>query len=289
MNHSTSRIAYLFSAPAVALILLLFVAPLIAVVVISFAHWDVWRNDLHFVGLANYLEVCRDPAFQRALANTALYAAVVVPTTLVLALAIALAIRASQRLATFYRAAHFLPMTAAAAAMALSWQVMLHPTVGIVNAIARGLGFSGANWLRDPDLVLGALCVIGVWQHVGFAMVLLLAGLQTIPKDLYAAAEVDGAGRSFDRLWTVTLPAIRPVMMFVSIVVALRAIEVFDTVRILTAGGPGFASETLLHTLYVQSFEYFRVGYGASVAVILLLIVISLSVIQARLFERDRK
>jgi multiple sugar transport system permease protein len=163
---------------------------------------------------------------------------------------------------------------------------LLHPTVGLVNSTFAAIGLPTANWLRDETTVLPVLALIGIWQNLGFAMVLFLAGLRSIPQDLYDAADIDGADRWLDRLMTVTLPMLGPVAMFLVIVVALRAFEVFDTVQILTQGGPGHASEVLLHTLYRESFEFLRAGYGAAITVVFLVIAVALTLIQARLIDK---
>jgi len=134
--------------------------------------------------------------------------------------------------------------------------------------------------------VLPVLGAISVWKNLGFAMVLFLAGLKSIPQDLYDAADIDGADSTLDRVRTVTLPMLGPVTMFVVIVVALRAFEVFDTVKVLTQGGPNKASEMLLHTLYVESFEFLRTGYGAAVTVVFLAIVVGLTLLQARVMDK---
>jgi multiple sugar transport system permease protein len=189
-------------------------------------------------------------------------------------------------LRAFYRAVHFLPYMATLAAMAIAWEALLHPTIGLVNQTLAGLGLPTANWLRDERTVLPVLALIGIWQGLGFAMVLFLAGLKSIPQDLYDAAEVDGADAAPDRLRTVTLPLLGPVTMFVVIVTALRAFETFDTVKVLTQGGPTKASEVLLHTLYVESFEFLRTGYGAAVTVVFLAIVVGLTLLQAKVMDR---
>jgi multiple sugar transport system permease protein len=134
--------------------------------------------------------------------------------------------------------------------------------------------------------VLPALAAIGIWQGFGFAMVLFVAGLKSIPQSLYDAAAIDGADGIFDRLQTVTMPMLGPVTMFVLILTAKRAFEVFDTVRVLTQGGPNFASDVLLHRLYTESFDFMRTGYGAALTVVYLAIVMLLTLAQARLLDR---
>jgi multiple sugar transport system permease protein len=155
-----------------------------------------------------------------------------------------------------------------------------------VNRLLAEFGFSGANWLRDEQFALPALALIGIWQGFGFAMVLFVAGLKAIPQSLYDAAAIDGADGVVDRLRLVTLPLLGPVTMFVLVLTATRAFEVFDTVRVLTLGGPNFASEVLLHRLYTESFDYLRTGYGAALTVIYLAVVVLLTLAQARILDR---
>ena len=265
---------YGLAVPAFLLIVGLILAPTLGVVVIALTDWQFGARSLSFVGFENFEELFGDATFRAAFWNTLAYVAVTVPGTTILGLAVALLIESGRSLRAFYRAAHFLPVMATLAAMAIAWEALLHPTIGLINQIMGDLGLPRPNWLRDRDLALPTLMVIGIWQNLGLAMVLFLAGLKAIPQDLYDAADVDGADHWLDRLRTVTLPLLGPVMMFVTIIMALRAFEVFDTVRVLTQGGPGNASETLLHTLYVESFEFLRAGYGAAVTLIFLLIVV---------------
>jgi multiple sugar transport system permease protein len=276
----------ILAGPAFVLLLCLFILPTIAVFVIATTDWQFGDSTLSFVGARNFAELFADSGFWTAFANTALYVAIVVPGTVVLGLLIALLIEAGRSLRAFYRAAHFLPFMATLAAMAIAWEALLHPTIGLLNQVLAALGLPVANWLRDEATALPALAVIGIWQNLGFAMVLYLAGLKSIPQELYDAADIDGADGWLDRLRTVTLPMLGPVSMFVVIVVALKALQVFDTVKILTQGGPGHASDVLLYTLYRESFEYLRTGYGAAVTVVFLCIVVTLTLIQARLMDR---
>ncbi|WEX07197.1 sugar ABC transporter permease [Chelativorans sp. AA-79] len=277
---------YALAGPAFLLLLVLFILPVFAVFVIATTDWQFGAHSLNFIGLANFREVFADEGFRISLANTIVYVLIVVPGTVILGLVIALLIESGRALRALYRAIHFLPYMATLAAMAIAWEALLHPTIGLVNQTLSALGLPTANWLRDEDTVLPVLVVIGIWQNLGFAMVLFLAGLKSIPQDLYDAADIDGADLWLDRLRTVTLPMLGPVTMFVVIVVALKAFESFDTVQILTQGGPGHASEVLLYTLYRESFEYLRTGYGASVTVVFLAIVVALTLVQARIMDR---
>ncbi|QPF95368.1 carbohydrate ABC transporter permease [Bradyrhizobium commune] len=278
--------AYALAGPAVLLLFVLFFVPVLAVFVIALTDWHFGARSFAFVGIANFRELFADEGFRAALLNSIFYVAVVVPGTVILGLGIAMLIESGRSLRALYRAIHFLPFMATLAAMAIAWEALLHPTIGLVNQTFSALGLPTANWLRDEVTALPVLAIIGIWQNLGFAMVLFLAGLKSIPRDLYDAAEIDGADLWLDRFRTVTLPMLGPVLMFVVIVVALRAFEVFDTVKVLTQGGPGHASDVLLYTLYRESFEYLRTGYGAAIAVVFLVIVVALTLIQARVMDK---
>ncbi|MER8670838.1 sugar ABC transporter permease [Mesorhizobium sp. M1156] len=285
-RFTETLVAWSLAGPALVLLVTLFFLPVFAIFAIALTDWQFGASTLSFVGFANFKEVFADEGFRASLVNTILYVTIVVPGTIVLGLAIALLIESGKSCRAFYRAIHFLPFMATLTAMAIAWEALLHPTIGLVNQTLSGLGLPTANWLRDENTVLPALAVIGIWQNLGYAMVLFLAGLKSIPQDLYDAADIDGADLWLDRLRTVTLPMLGPVTMFVFIVVALKAFETFDTVQVLTQGGPSHASEMLLYTLYRESFQYLRTGYGASVAVVFLSIVVALTLIQARVMDK---
>ena len=277
---------YGLAAPAFLLIVVILLAPAAGVLVIALSDWQFGATTLNIVGLDNFQALFRDAVFQKSFVNTIAYTAVVVPATVGLGLLVALLIHSAPSLSGFYRTAHFLPVMATLAAMAIAWEALLHPTIGLINQILDALALPTANWLRDEGTVLMTLAVIGVWQNFGLAMVLFIAGLTAIPTELYDAADVDGADGWFERHRLVTLPMLGPVTMFVVIVIALRAFEVFDTVAILTQGGPQNASQVMLYTLYVESFEFLRTGYGAAVTVVFLVIVVSLTLLQARVMDR---
>jgi len=279
-------IAWLAVSPALSLLIALLFAPAVAVIAFSLTDWQLGSSTFHFIGIANFRALFVDPTFWTALVNTLIYVGIVVPGTVLLGLVVALLVEASPGMRGFYRAVHFLPVMSTMSAMAIVWGTMLHPTIGLVNRALGAIGISGVNWLRDEHTALLALAVIGIWQGFGFAMVLFVSGLKAIPQQLYDAAAIDGADGIFDRLRTVTWPMLGPVTMFVVILSASRAFEVFDSVRVLTQGGPNYASEVLLHRLYTESFDFLRTGYGAALTVVYLSIVVLLTLTQAKLLER---
>jgi multiple sugar transport system permease protein len=281
-----ARAAYALVTPAIVLMSVLLFGPVCAVFIFALTDWQFGASTLQLVGFANFITMATDKVFWIALSNTLAYVAIVVSACVAGGLAVALLIESSPRFRNFYRAAHFLPVMATLVAMAISWEILLHPSIGLVNQALALIGIQGRNWLRDESTALWSLCLIGIWQNLGFAMVLFMAGLKSIPRDLYDAADIDGADHPLDRVRTITLPLLGPVMMFVLVVVSVRALQVFETVKVLTRGGPNKASEVLLHHLYVESFEFLRTGYGAAVTVVYLLIVVGLTLLQARILER---
>ena len=176
-------------------------------------------------------------------------------------------------------------MIAAGASM-LAWQMLLHPTIGLVNTVLGSLGLPGPDWLSDRGLVLYVLAAIGIWQTVGYNMVLFLAGLAAIPHYLYEAAEVDGADRPWERFWTVTWPMLGPTTLFVAVITATQAFRVFETVATLTRGGPAFASDTLVYALYREGFVYFKAGYASAITMVFFAFVLILTLVQFRVLER---
>jgi len=279
-------LGWLAVSPALLLLIGLLFGPVAAVVLFSLTDWQLGSSTFTFIGIANFRTLLADPTFWKALSNTLVYAAIVVPGTVLLGLMVALLIEASPGLRGFYRAAHFLPVMSTMSAMAIVWGSMLHPTIGLVNRALGAIGISGVNWLRDERTALLALALIGIWQGLGFAMVLFVSGLKAVPQQLYDAAAVDGADGILDRLRFVTLPMLGPVTMFVVILTAKRSFEVFDSVRVLTQGGPNYASVLLLDRLYTESFDFLRMGYGAALTVVYLAIIVLLTLTQARLLER---
>jgi len=278
--------AYALSAPALVLMVLLIVGPLLAVVVIACTDYQLGDRSLRFVGLANFRALASDAVFWKALGNTALYVLVVVPGSVALGLAAATLIEAATGLKAFYRTILFLPVMATLVAMAVVWEFMLHPTFGLVNLALGAVGLQGRNWLQDSDTALYVLAVIGVWQQFGFNMVLFLAGLSSIPRHLYEAAAIDGAGSAWDRFCLVTWPMLGPVTLFVIVISTIRAFQVFDTVQALTRGGPNKATEVLLYSMYAEAFEFFRTGYAAAIAVVFIVLVTMLTLVKAHVLER---
>ena len=275
-----------FALPATVLLLTTSLAPLAVLVALSFTDYRLDDVGLRFIGLDNFAKAMADPVFRRALWNTFAYVAIVLPGAVGLGLLVAILVHGRKRTRSFYEVIYFLPVTSTLIAMATVWTFVLHPKLGPVNALLDALGIERQPFLSDPKLVLPTLAFIGVWHLVGFNMVLFLAGLTAIPKDLYEAAEVDGCANPIDRFLTITWPLLGPTTMFVIITTSITAFKVFDTVAVMTHGGPIGASEVLLYSIYLEGFQYFHTAYAAALTVVFLVFILVFSVIQAVVLER---
>ena len=275
-------------SPAVGCLLLFFVIPMIATIVVSFTDWQLGgQGDVHFIGLQNYIDLWASSDFRKSVSNTFFMTAIVVPTSFLLSLALALAVRASGKLAQTWQTIYFLPVTASLVAMAVVWQWILHPEVGFVAVILTHFGVTqNVNLLNDPDYVLWTLSFITVWQRAGYFMVLFLTGLVQIPKELYDAAKVDGANNPMALFAHITWPLLGPTSFFIIILTIIKTFQVFDIVKVLTRGGPEKASEILLYTMYQEGFSFFRMGTAAAVAAMYLAVMLFLTWLQTRFIGR---
>lgn len=276
--------------PAALAVALFIFLPVLAVAGLSFTDYQFGARDADWVGLQNYADLFGSRLGRMALLNTLTYVAIVIPASVGLGLLVALALHGladrMPRLSAVLRAIYFLPVAATLVAMAVAWQMLLHPSLGLVNTWLSSLGASPRNWLSDRDLVLYTLAAIGVWQSVGYNMVLFLAGLAAIPPVMRDAAAVDGARGGWSRFWLVTWPLLGPTTLFVLIVTAANAFRVFETVAVLTSGGPAFASDTIVYALYREGFVYFKAGYASAITMVFFAALLVLTALQIALIER---
>lgn len=282
--------AYALAAPAFLLMWAMLLGPAVAVVLLSLTDWTFGAPEIAWSGADNFAALWGDRVFWTSLRNTLVYVGVSVPATVGLGLLAALLIEGVSprrpRLRAFYRAAYFLPVASTLLAMALVWEFMLHPTVGFVNQVLGALGVPTRDWLQDPRTALLALVAIGVWQNLGLAMVLFLAGLKAVPPELYEALALDGADGGWERFRRVTWPMLGPALVFVVAITAIRSFQVFDTVAVLTEGGPAKATEVLLYTMVQEGFTFLRSAYGAAITVVFLVFTLAITLAQTVLLDR---
>ncbi len=285
-RRGASLVAWLFVAPFVLGLALFLVIPAVGVVALSLTDWRLGEQTVSFAGLANFAELAGDATFRRSASNTLLYALMVTPLSVLIGLWLALAVEASTLGRAFFRSAFFLPVVSTTVAMAIVWEFMLHPSLGPVNHLLSLAGLPRQSFLNDASTVLPTLAAIGVWENAGYNMVLFMAGLKAIPRDLYEAAAIDGAHRPWERFWTVTFPLLGPTTMFVLIISFLRSFRVFETVASITQGGPRRASEVILFTIYQEGFVFFRVGYASALTVVFVVLLLGLTLVKFRLLDR---
>lgn len=281
------RVGASLALPAAALLVALLIVPSAGVLVLSLTDYQFGMPGFGWVGLRNFATLLRDPGVRNSLGNTIAYVAVVAPVSIVAALWLAVLVVAQGRLKGLFQTVFFLPVTATLVAMATAWEVVLHPTFGMVNSALAAMGFDKVRFLSDPDTALWTLAFIGVWKMTGYNVLLFLAGMATIPNDLYEAAAIDGADRGWSRFTMVTWPMLGPVTLFVTVITLIRALSEFEMIAVLTLGGPNGATEMLLYTLYHNAFRYFDIGLASALAVAFLGFVAAVSVLQVRVFDRQ--
>lgn len=278
--------AWGLALPSLVLLVGLMLLPIAIVVIMSFTDYVFGASDFNWVGIQNYASLWNDSVFWRALGNTLTYVCIVVPGAVGLGLLQAVMVRNLRHGRRIYQVLFFLPVTSTLVAMATVWKYLMHGTIGPINIFLKWLGFEAVEFFGDPALVLWALSIIGIWALAGFNMVLFTAGLTSIPDDLYDAASVDGLDHPLDRFSRITLPMLAPTTVFVVITSSITAFKVFDTVAVLTRGGPQGASDVLLYTTYLEGFQYLRMAPAAAMTVVFLVIILALALVQNRVLDR---
>ena len=288
MNREVA--AWGFVAPALAALVLFFFLPVIAALLLSLTDFDIYAvadlNNLRFVGLDNYLELLRTPLFWTALGNTAWFVVLGVPLSIAISLAAALLLDSKlARFKDFLRTVYFAPVVTTLVAVAVIWRYLLHTKYGLVNWVLGGIGIGPIDWLGDPRWSMPAIVLFAVWKNFGYNMIIILAGLQTIPEELHEAALIDGAS-AWQRLRHVTLPGLAPVLLVVSILTMAGYFQLFAEPYVMTQGGPAESTVSILYFMYEQGFKWWNLGFASAVAFVLFAIMFALTMLQLRVSER---
>ncbi|ARE39842.1 Sugar ABC transporter, permease protein [Rhodovulum sp. P5] len=298
-----SRAHLWFIGPALVLMVLILIVPIGIAAALSFTDYSLGNSGASFVGVENYEKIFTRSTYEKMFGATFRYVGVVVPLSVGLGLGAALLIHSLKRFGDLYKTIYFLPVMAALIAMAIVWEFALHPTIGIFNStLERGCGTVLENWgwyakgcartfplwLNNRDYAIWTVCFIGIWQAFGFNMVLYLAGLTSIPRDLYAAAEMDGARSAWDRFRLVTWPMLGPTTVFVVTISLIRSFQVFDMVEAFYphGGGPSKSVYVMMFAIYEKAIQQNLMGIGAAITVVFLGFVMVLTLIQRTLIER---
>ncbi|MET7636948.1 sugar ABC transporter permease [Streptomyces sp. NPDC005499] len=284
-----SLTAFGMATPAVVLLIVFLVVPVALAFTLAFTDAKlVSPTPARFVGLRNFTLLFQDPTFYKSLRNTAYFAAVVVPLQAGLALVLALLVNAKVRGVNFFRTVYFLPVVTSMVVVSLLW-TFLYRKDGLVNHVLSTLTFGhleGPDWLGDPATAMPAIILMSVWQGVGFHMIIWLAGLQTIPAELYEAADLDGATR-WHRFLHVTWPGLRATRTFVLVTITIAAFSLFTQIRVMTQGGPLDSTTTVVYQAVHTGYDQQQTAYPAAVSLIFFVLVLSVSLVQ-RFLTREK-
>ncbi|GFH42208.1 sugar ABC transporter permease [Lactococcus hodotermopsidis] len=277
---------YLFIAPTALGLFFLNIWPAIQTVILSFQQSTGFGNT-KFVGLKNYHHLLGDSEVWQSLFNTTLYVILSVPAIIALSLIVAVLMNQKIKGLSIYRTIYFLPVVAAPSAVAMLWRWLFNSEYGLINILLKKIGLPAISWMTDPNIVITTIVIVGIWSAVGYNMILLLSGLQEIPKDYYESATIDGA-TPVQQFFKITLPLVTPTLFFVVVTTVIGAFQVFDVIFMMIEPG----SEAMLHTeslaylFYKHSFILNDKGYGSAIVVFLLMIILALTGIQMKLQKK---
>jgi multiple sugar transport system permease protein len=276
---------YLFLAPALLLFIVFVLLPMVIGIWLSLLEWDV-LSPPRYVGLENYRELISTPRFRYSIWVTILYTFGSVPVGIILSLLCALALNQNIRFRTFFRSALVLPTVTSLVAVGLLWRFIFSSEYGVVNYVLTLLGASPVPWLAEAPWALISVVVVDIWRHLGYNMVIILAGLQAVPSDVFEAAKIDGAS-SWQRFRYVTVPLLRPTLLFVSVISVISSFRSFDHIYVMTGGGPGDDTTVWVVYLYQEAFQFFRMGLASAAAYVLFALLLLLTFVQMRLFDKE--
>jgi len=277
--------AYLFIFPALAILLVFTVVPLAATLVFSLLNMDIFLQGFSFAGLDKFRKLLGDERFWNALKNTVYFTVLQVPLQIGLALAAAAFLTRSTPFRKMLRSVYFLPYVCSLTAIGIMWSFLLDPQTGLYMHYLERIGLPRLAFLRDPDLAMPTVIAMTVWRNFGYSMVILIAGMQSIPQTYYEAAQMDGAGK-VRQFFSITLPLLVPALSFCVITATIAALQVFDQIFVTTQGGPVHATESVVFYIYLTGFRLvpFDLGYASAMSVFLFLVIMAVTLAMNRYF-----
>jgi multiple sugar transport system permease protein len=273
-----------FLGPSLLALLAFSIGPMLGTVWVSLQEWNLIR-DARFIGLGNYRELWGDEDFHRALRNTLYYLVGYLPLVMAGGLGLALLVNSRLKGVALFRAMYFLPVVTSWVVVALLWKWLLNPSDGLVNWLLGLVGIDGPGWWTSRTWAMPSVIVASAWKDLGFVMVILLAGLQSIDETLYEAAKLDGAG-AWQRLRSITIPMLTPSLFFVTVISLINGFQVFDQVWVMTEGGPAGSSTVVVEQIVKNTFSFGRAGYASAMSVVLFVIILIVTAAQLRLQKR---
>lgn len=272
---------YLFLLPNFVGFFVFMAVPILMGLGISFTDYNGF-NQFNFVGLKNYIDMFKDEYFLVSLGNNLLYTLVTVPGTILVSLFLAIAVNKGIKGSSLFKTMFFLPNISSMVAVGIVWAMLFNPSMGPINNFLKSLGVTNPPmWISASDSALWSIMIVAIWKQAGYYMIILLAGLQSIPRQLYEAASIDGAG-AVKKFFKVTLPMLSPTMFMVMVLCIIQSFQVFDLVNIMTQGGPGRSTNVLVFRIYQEGFQKLQFGYASAMAYFLFLVVLVVTLIQFR-------
>ncbi|WP_248924986.1 carbohydrate ABC transporter permease [Paenibacillus hamazuiensis] len=286
-KRKESLTGYAFVFPAVVLLIVFLLVPFLLAIALGFTKFNLLRpEDISFIGLRNYLDIFQDKLFYKSLFNTMYFTVIVVPVQCGVALILALLVNNALPFRNMFRIAYFSPVVTSMTVIAILWIYLYNPNEGLINSLLDALGIPKQPFLRDKSQAMNSIIFMSVWQAAGYQMMIFLAGLQGISRDMYEASAIDGAGK-LQQLRYITLPSLYNVIVFVLMITTIQAVKLFTQPFIMTNGGPENSTRTLALFIYQQGFQFRNAGYASAASVIFFLIVLLISLLM-RKFLKDK-
>lgn len=276
---------YLFVAPALIVFIVFSIYPILNTIFLSFYEWDMISPTKEFVGIKNYQTLFRDVKFYQTLSNTFVYMLLTVGLGVILAIALALFLRKDTRINKFMQNLIFTPYIVSLASISFLWMWLMNNDFGLLNYLLSLMGVGPIDWLGNPKVALISLVIISVWKTLGYNTLIILSALQSIPKHLYEAASLDKATKR-QTFFKITLPMISPTLFFLTIVSIIASFKVFETIQIITNGGPQNSTNTLVYSIYEYGFQFYKIGYASTIGVVLLVIISIFTIIYFKLLSK---
>ncbi|MEP7285005.1 MAG: sugar ABC transporter permease [Chloroflexota bacterium] len=284
-QFNKNLIAYSFILPNLIGFAIFTLIPMAFSLVLAFMNWD-GANQISWAGLANFQQLLKDDTFLISLKNTLYYVIATVPLTMIASLGLALLLNQPIRGRNIFRTLFFFPYVASLVAIAVVWNLLFFPSAGPVNEFLHALGVANPpRWAASVDWAMITVILASIWKGMGYYMVIYLAALQGIPVILYEAASIDGAN-AWQKFYYVTLPMLTPASFFISVILTITSFKVFDLIMVMTGGGPGRATNVLVIDIYNTAFQQFRFGYSSSIAMVLLVLVLGITIVQFYMEKR---
>ncbi|CAG7618054.1 carbohydrate ABC transporter permease [Paenibacillus allorhizosphaerae] len=275
---------YVMIFPAMTGIILFVIYPVLYLIYLSFYKYNLLNKDKSkFVGFDNFVEVLSRDDFYKALGNTVIYTVGVVVLTMLLSLVIAVWLNKKTRMNAFVQAGIFTPHIVSIVSISLVWLWLMEPNHGLLNYVLKTFGLPPSQWLQSSKTALMSVIIVAVWQNIGYFTLIIVAALQSIPPSIYEAAALDNASRS-KVFWKITIPLISPQLFFILVIMTIGSFKVFDTVQVMTGGGPNDATKTIVY--YIYGFRTTNIGYSAATGVVLMAIIGLLTFVYFRLLAR---